>query len=51
MPVVGGYLLDAYPGVSGYRLLFGFVAVLAVIGCIAAVLIVRMHNRAKQGSL
>jgi len=51
MPVVGGYLLDAYPGVSGYRLLFGFVAVLALIGCVAAVLIVRMHDRTKQASL
>jgi len=51
MPVVGGYLLDAYPGVNGYRLLFGFVAVLALIGCVAAVLIVRMHDRTKQASL
>ncbi len=47
MPVVGGYLLDGYPGVTGYRLLFGFVAVLAVIGFIAAVLIMRLQKPAK----
>ncbi len=44
MPVIGGYLLDAYPGITGYRLLFGFVAILAVIGLIASVLIVRIHK-------
>ena len=44
MPVVGGFLLDGYPGVTGYRLLFGFVAALAVIGFIAAVMIVRMQK-------
>jgi len=44
MPVVGGFLLDGYPGVTGYRLLFGFVAVLAVIGFIAAVMIVRLQK-------
>ena len=44
MPVVGGYLLDGYPGVTGYRLLFGFVAILAVIGFIAAVLIMRLQK-------
>ncbi len=44
MPIVGGYLLDSYPGVSGYRLLFGFVAILAVIGFIASVLILRMYK-------
>lgn len=44
MPVVGGVLLDGYPGVMGYRLLFGFVAVLAVIGFIAALMIVRLQK-------
>ena len=44
MPIVGGYLLDTYPGVTGYRLLFGFVAVLAVIGFLAAVLILRLQK-------
>jgi predicted MFS family arabinose efflux permease len=44
MPVVGGFLLDGYPGVMGYRLLFGFVAILAVIGFIAAVMIVRLQK-------
>ena len=44
MPVVGGFLLDGYPGVTGYRLLFGFVAILAVIGFIAAVMILRLQK-------
>jgi nitrate/nitrite transporter NarK len=44
MPMVGGYLLDTYPGVTGYRLLFGFVAVLAVAGFIAAILILRLQK-------
>jgi len=44
MPVVGGLLLDGYPGVTGYRLLFGFVAVLAVIGFIAAMMILRLQK-------
>ena len=44
MPVVGGFLLDGYPGVMGYRLLFGFVAILAVIGFIAALMIVRLQK-------
>jgi len=44
MPIVGGYLLDGYPGVTGYRLLFGFVAILSVIGFIAAVLILRLQK-------
>ncbi len=44
MPVVGGFLLDGYPGVTGYRLLFGFVAILAVIGFIAAVMILRFQK-------
>lgn len=47
MPMVGGYLLDAYPGVTGYRLLFGFVAVLMVFGFIAALLILRAHRSTK----
>ena len=44
MPVVGGYLLDTYPGVTGYRLLFGFVAVLALAGFIAALLLLRQQK-------
>ena len=48
MPVVGGFLLDAYPGVIGYRLLFGFVAILAVIGFVAAILILRLHKKVES---
>lgn len=44
MPMVGGYLLDSYPGVDGYRLLFGFVAALALIGFVAAILILRLQK-------
>jgi len=46
MPVVGGFLLDTYPGVTGYRLLFGFVAGLATIGFVAAILIQRLQGPA-----
>ena len=44
MPIIGGYLLDSYPGVTGYRLLFGFVAALALVGFIAALLILRLQK-------
>ena len=45
MPVVGGFLLDGYEGVAGYRLLFGLVAIHAVIGFFAAILILRLHKK------
>ncbi len=44
MPLLSGVLLDGYPGPLGYRLLFAGIAVMAVVGVGAAVLLMR-HNR------
>ncbi|MEZ5930263.1 MAG: MFS transporter [Parvularculaceae bacterium] len=35
MPLVGGALLDAFPGDTGYRYFFGFITVLCILGGIA----------------
>jgi nitrate/nitrite transporter NarK len=36
MPLVGGLMLDAYPGVEGYRYFYLLIAILCAIGSIAA---------------
>jgi hypothetical protein len=36
MPLIGGILLDAYPGVEGYQILYGFIAVLCAAGAVTA---------------
>lgn len=36
MPLLGGVLLDRYPGPPGYRLLFLFIAILCLFGLLAA---------------
>ena len=36
MPLVGGLMLDAYPGAEGYRYFYLFVAILCAIGSVAA---------------
>jgi predicted MFS family arabinose efflux permease len=41
MPMVGGVLLDRYPGALGYRYLFIFTAGLCILGLLAAVIILR----------
>lgn len=41
IPLVGGVLLDSYPGVLGYRYFFIFIAGLCIIGLLAALLILR----------
>ena len=46
MPLLGGVLLDAYPGVEGYRYFFLAIAVLCAIGTVAAWLLLRKSNRA-----
>jgi MFS family permease len=43
MPMVGGVLLDRFPGVLGYRLLFMVIAGLCVLGLAAAVIIRRKY--------
>ena len=41
MPVMSGAILDNYPGLSGYRVLFGVVTLIAALGTVAAWLLVR----------
>lgn len=45
MPMVGGIMLDHYPGPPGYRLLFLFIAGLCLLGFFAALLILRRYVR------
>jgi nitrate/nitrite transporter NarK len=45
MPLLGGALLDRYPGAPGYRILFLFVAGMCVLGLVAALLIMRQTNK------
>jgi nitrate/nitrite transporter NarK len=49
MPLLGGLLLDAYPGAEGYRYFYAIIAVLCACGCLAAYCI--MRNSAKQRAL
>ncbi len=46
MPVLGGALLDRYPGAPGYRYLFLFVTGMCVLGLLATLII--MRQSAKQ---
>ena len=39
MPTLGGIILDAYPGTSGYQYLFLIVSFFSLIGLIAAYVI------------
>ena len=47
MPMVGGVLLDRYPGAPGYRYLFLVIAVLCLFGCLSAFWILRKYVRRK----
>lgn len=44
MPVLGGALLDRYPGALGYRFLFLFVVGMCVLGLVAALMIMRQST-------
>jgi nitrate/nitrite transporter NarK len=44
MPLIGGVLLDNYPGAEGYRYYYAIIAVLCAIGALAAWMILR-HGR------
>ena len=46
MPILGGVLLDRYPGASGYRYVFLFVTGVCLLGLLAALII--MRQSAKQ---
>lgn len=45
MPLLGGVLLDAYPGVEGYRYFYLSVAGICVVGFTAALIIARRYVR------
>jgi nitrate/nitrite transporter NarK len=47
MPLLGGILLDRYPGALGYRYFFIFVSGLCIIGLLAALLILQKVTRQK----
>lgn len=44
MPLIGGMLLDSYPGPKGYQLYFGFIALLCCFGLLATLLIGRSRR-------
>jgi len=44
MPLIGGALLDHYPGAVGYRLFFGIIALLCCIGLGASIMIGRIKK-------
>jgi MFS family permease len=44
MPMVGGVMLDSYPGAPGYRFLFLFIAALCLLGLLAALLLMRKRG-------
>jgi len=44
MPVVSGAILDNYPGLTGYRILFGGASVIAALSVAAAWLLVRSRR-------
>lgn len=45
MPLLGGVLLDTYPGAEGYRYYYSAIAVMCAIGSVAAFAILRMSSR------
>jgi nitrate/nitrite transporter NarK len=45
MPLVGGLMLDAYPGAEGYRYFYLLVAILCAIGSVAAWMLVRRSSQ------
>ena len=45
MPLLGGVLLDAYPGSAGYRYFFAFIVILSIIGLLAALAIHRSSRK------
>ena len=45
MPLLGGMLLDYYPGDLGYRYLFACITVISLVGAVAACLIINKKNQ------
>jgi len=49
LPLINGYLTQTFPGVFGYQLYFGYVAVMAALGGFAGLALRNMLNR-KEGA-
>jgi MFS family permease len=49
LPLINGYLTQTFPGVFGYQLYFGYVAVMAALGGVAGLVLRNMLNR-KEGA-
>ena len=45
MPLLGGALLDGYPGPTGYHIYFGVIAGLSIVGLLASLIIGRRSRR------
>ena len=48
MPVLGGVLLDKYPGAPGYRYVFLFVTGMCVVGLLATLIIMRQSVKQQR---
>lgn len=47
LPIVNGIIVDRYPGIAGYQIYFGYVAVICVLGALAtAWLMIRLKRKA-----
>ena len=51
MPLVGGVLLDKYPGAAGYKYFFLFIVILSFFGLLSALAIHRMGGRKADGAI
>jgi nitrate/nitrite transporter NarK len=51
MPVLGGALLDRYPGVAGYRYLFLLITGMCVLGLLATLIIMRQSVKQKRKNI
>jgi len=50
MPLLGGVLLDRYPGARGYRYFFAFVVVLCLLGFLASLVILKKNGPKRRGA-
>ena len=50
MPLLGGVLLDRYPGGPGYRYYFGFIVILCALGFLASLVILKKYRLQRRGS-
>jgi nitrate/nitrite transporter NarK len=48
MPMLGGILLDRYPGGLGYRYYFGFIVALCIMGFLSSVVILKKYSRRRS---